>query len=60
MQRKKILDSVRASSAPVIKLDAKIAEELPSTVVLSALPPVLKSEMQDMNDLKFVRLENKT
>jgi hypothetical protein len=58
-QRKTIFDSIRATNAPVIKLDAKITEELPSTVQLTDFQPAVKSELSIMNDLKYVRLEDR-
>jgi hypothetical protein len=58
-QRKTILGSVREGNARIIKLDAKLTEELQSTVELFDFSSAIHSEMPAMNDLKYVRLEDK-
>lgn len=58
-QKRKILASLRATNAPVEKIDAKLSATLPSSVQMVELPAALKSEIPNLKDLKFVRLEDR-
>ena len=58
-QRRDIADGVKAANAPVAKLDAKVAQELPSSVALHELPQALRAQMPELRDLKYVRLDGR-
>jgi hypothetical protein len=58
-QRKVILQSVRAASAPMERRDAKLTEELPATIEAHEFSPTIKSEIPALTNLKYVRLANK-
>ncbi|HTS42321.1 MAG TPA: hypothetical protein VMH84_17480 [Xanthobacteraceae bacterium] len=58
-QRRKILDAVRATKVAPVVLDAKVTQELMSTVKLHALPQSVVSEIPNLKDVKFVPLADK-
>jgi len=56
-QRRAVLDAVKATDAPVVSSNAKVTEELPSSVALHDLPLSVMEQAPELRDLKFVRLE---
>jgi hypothetical protein len=56
-QRRTIVERVKKSDAPVVALDAKLTEELPSSVALNEWPDGLG--LPAVKDLKYVRLSDR-
>jgi len=53
-QRKKIAAVLRSGNAPAATVDTTIAEQLPSQIEMVDLPDTLKTEIPDVNKLKYV------
>ena len=56
-QRRAVLDAVKATDTPVVSSNAKVTEELPSSVAMHDLPLSVTTAVPELRDLKFVRLD---
>jgi hypothetical protein len=58
-QRKAILEVVRKADAPIAKIEASIAQELPATVTLQQFPQAARDDVPALAGLDYVRLQDR-
>jgi hypothetical protein len=58
-QRRAVFDAVKATDTPVVSSNAKVTEELSSSVALHELPLSLTTAVPELRDLKYMRLNDR-
>ena len=58
-QRRAVFDAVKATDTPVVSSNAKVTEELPSSVAMHELPLSIITAVPELRDLKYVRLNDR-
>jgi hypothetical protein len=58
-QRRAVFDAVKATDTPVVSSNAKVTEELPSSVALHELPLSVVDQVPELRQLKYVRLNDR-
>jgi hypothetical protein len=58
-QRRQIRDAIGAAPAPVARISAMPAQEVPSSIDLQELPPALARDVPPLRGYKYVRLPDK-